>query len=106
MFVAVDVLLEQVLVKDSRHGYTVQDMTGHREADGVLHRSGDGFYGAFEHAPVGMVLMDLRGGFSHVNLAFAQITGYSRDELFSSFCRGEFEGVALGKVPAYFVGWM
>lgn len=35
----------------------------------------------FEHAPIGMALLDLQGNWLDVNAQFCRIVGYSRDEL-------------------------
>ncbi len=44
-------------------------------------RSDEQFQAAFEHAPVGMVLLGLDGQFLHVNRSYCDLTGYAAEEL-------------------------
>ncbi len=52
-----------------------------RQDDISVRESEKRFREAFEHAPIGMVLIDLEGQFQHVNDAYCRITGYTREEL-------------------------
>ncbi len=51
------------------------------EAQEKLQRSEDLFSGAFEHAPIGMSLVSLKGQWLKVNRALCEVVGYSEAEL-------------------------
>jgi len=64
-----------------RRQAAVRDTSG-RVASADLRRiADDQFRSAFEHAPIGMALVDLNGGCLHVNPALCAILGYSAEEL-------------------------
>jgi PAS domain S-box-containing protein len=52
-----------------------------KQAEAALRESENQFREAFDHAPAGLVLADLQGRFLHVNPAYCDIVGYSREEL-------------------------
>jgi diguanylate cyclase (GGDEF)-like protein/PAS domain S-box-containing protein len=49
----------------------------------ALRESEDRFRGFFESAAIGMLIMDLEGGFSQVNRALCEMVGYDEEELIS-----------------------
>ncbi|HSF14923.1 MAG TPA: EAL domain-containing protein [Vicinamibacteria bacterium] len=57
---------------------------------------------AFDHAPIGMALVDIGGCFLEVNAALCRITGYSRDELMATNFRAltHSEDIDLEDQPA------
>ncbi|WP_375754385.1 PAS domain S-box protein [Corallococcus exercitus] len=59
----------------------LRDISERRKAEDELRLSEERFRTAFEGAPVGMALVDLRGRFLHVNAALCDLVGYSREEL-------------------------
>lgn len=48
---------------------------------GVLRTSEERFRAAFQHAPIGMCLLDLQGRFRYANPAFCELVGYTDSEL-------------------------
>ncbi|MFN8590091.1 MAG: PAS domain S-box protein [Thermomicrobiales bacterium] len=59
----------------------VQDITPFKAAGAALRDSEQRFRRAFDHAPIGMALVDVDGAFLQVNRALCDIVGYSPDEL-------------------------
>lgn len=60
--------------------YAIVDITDRKRAED-LQASEKRFREAFEHAPVGMALIEPAGGFVHANDALCDMLGYSRSEL-------------------------
>lgn len=60
------------------------DITEHKRAQETLQQSEMRFRSAFEYAPIGMVLTDLRGRFLYVNRAYCSIVGYTPEDLLRS----------------------
>jgi PAS domain S-box-containing protein len=60
---------------------TVKDMTAQRRAEAALAESEQLFRLTFDQAPIGAALVGLDFRFRRVNARFAQLTGYSEDEL-------------------------
>ncbi|GAA2361567.1 hypothetical protein GCM10009854_46170 [Saccharopolyspora halophila] len=58
------------------HLSQIQDITQRRETELLWQRS-------FANAPIGMALVDLKGGWTAVNDTLCEMLGYSRDELLS-----------------------
>lgn len=58
-----------------------QDITSRKRIEAELRDSENRFRTAFEHAPYGMCMADLRGRFLHVNSALCRMLGYSAEEL-------------------------
>jgi PAS domain S-box-containing protein len=80
------ILDEGVLVRDNAgrplHWQTVQlDITDRKRAAEELGQSEERFRTAFDHAAIGMSLVDLDGRFLRVNPALCGLTGYSEAEL-------------------------
>jgi PAS domain S-box-containing protein len=80
------ILDEGVLIRDEagrpHHWQTVQlDITDRKEAEEALRQSEERFRTAFDHAAIGMSLVDLDGRFRRVNAALCGLTGYSEAEL-------------------------
>lgn len=65
-----------------------QDITEVAELEGARRSAEDRFRNAFEHAPIGVALVEITedglGGFLAVNRAMCALTGYSEDELVDS----------------------
>jgi len=59
----------------------VHDITERKRAERELRASRELFQTAFEHAPIGMALVALDGGWLDVNAALSTLVGYSRAEL-------------------------
>ncbi|WP_254063262.1 GGDEF and EAL domain-containing protein [Rhodanobacter sp. L36] len=57
------------------------DITGRRTLELQLHESEQRFFGAFQHAAIGMALTHPDGHFIRVNAAVCQMLGYREDEL-------------------------
>ncbi|HEY0199638.1 MAG TPA: EAL domain-containing protein [Rhodanobacter sp.] len=57
------------------------DITGRRALELRLHESEQRFFGAFQHAAIGMALTHPDGHFIRVNAAVCQMLGYREDEL-------------------------
>jgi PAS domain S-box-containing protein len=57
------------------------DVTAVRRSERALHESEEQFRLAFEHAPIGMALIGMKGGYLQVNRALCDITGYSVSEM-------------------------
>lgn len=62
-------------------GGTTRDITERKRAEEALRKSEENFREAFEHAPVGIAITELEGRFIHVNDAYCDMLGYSREEL-------------------------
>jgi len=60
---------------------TLVDITERRTMELQLHESEQRFFGAFQHAAIGMALVHPDGQFLRVNTAACQMLGYSEDEL-------------------------
>ena len=57
------------------------DITERAAAIHAAHEAEERFRSAFEHGPVGIALIDVRGRFIEVNRALCEITGYDEDGL-------------------------
>ena len=57
------------------------DITGRKQAEEALRRSEEEFHIIFEHAAIGMVLVDPAGHLLRCNPAFCSIVGYTEPEL-------------------------
>jgi PAS domain S-box-containing protein len=57
------------------------DITGRKQAEEALRRSEEEFHIIFEHAAIGMVLVDPDGNLLRCNPAFCAIVGYTEPEL-------------------------
>ena len=57
------------------------DITERKQAEKALRESEQRFYGAFEHAPIGVALVSPEGRFLKVNGVFCELIGYSLAEL-------------------------
>jgi diguanylate cyclase (GGDEF)-like protein/PAS domain S-box-containing protein len=66
-----------------------RDITPHRRAMDALSEAEERFRGAFERAPIGMALIDVSTGFTRVNEALCQVTGYDPEQL---------EGIGLEQI--------
>jgi PAS domain S-box-containing protein len=80
------ILDEGVLVRDDagqpNYWQTVQlDITDRKRAEEGLRQSEERFRTAFDHAAIGMSVVDLNGRFRRVNPALCGLTGYSEAEL-------------------------
>lgn len=62
----------------------IRDVTDLRRARESLSLSEMRFSETFEHAPIGMAIIDLNGGWLEVNSAFCLILGRSRDEVMNA----------------------
>jgi PAS domain S-box-containing protein len=83
------ILDEGVLVRDNAgrplHWQTVQlDITDRKRSAEELRQSEERFRTAFNHAAIGMSLVDLDGRFFRVNTALCDLTGYSESELLAT----------------------
>jgi two-component system, NtrC family, sensor kinase len=58
-----------------------QDITGRKRIEAELRDSENRFRTAFEDAPYGMCMTDLKGSFLHANSALCRMLGYSAEEL-------------------------
>ena len=58
-----------------------RDITAVRQAGEALRESEERFYGAFEHAPIGVALVSPEGRWLKVNRALCELVGYSEAEL-------------------------
>ena len=63
-----------------------QDISERRAAEAAARTSQQRFQSAFDHAPIGMALVDPDGRFIKVNPALSEITGYSEAELLETTC--------------------
>lgn len=59
------------------------DISDHKQAENALRISEQQFRTTFEHAPIGVINLSLKGRFLAVNQYFCTIMGYSHDELLS-----------------------
>jgi len=59
----------------------VRDLTVDKKKDADLKESRDLFRNAFEYSGIGMALSDAQGNYITVNKAFAEMFGYSREEM-------------------------
>ncbi len=80
------VLLSVTLVRseDGRPQYFIsqlQDITQRKAAEDALRVSEARFRAVYEHAPIGIALMDSAGRAMTVNIALQQILGYTEEEL-------------------------
>jgi len=96
---------------------TLVDITARKQVEAALRRSEERFREAFEHAPIGMVIMEPDGRFTDINDAYCQMVGYSREELLGgefTFQRlthpddlghnlAEYDRLFAGEIPAFFV---
>jgi diguanylate cyclase (GGDEF)-like protein/PAS domain S-box-containing protein len=57
------------------------DISGRKQMDMALRLANMQFTSAFDHALIGMAMVDLSGQFLQINPAFCRITGYSEQEL-------------------------
>ena len=57
------------------------DITGRKQAEEALRRSEEEFHIIFEHAAIGMVLVDPEGHLLRCNPAFCSIVGYTESDL-------------------------
>lgn len=57
------------------------DTTDRTQMERALRESEERFRATFQHAPVGMCLLDLQGRFHHANSAFCRLVGHTEDEL-------------------------
>ena len=63
------------------------DVTERKRAEEAVRAAEERFHSAFDHAPIGMNLLDLDGRFIQVNRAFCAITGYAEEELLGKTCQ-------------------
>ena len=59
----------------------MQDITNKKKLEDELRKSEEQFKEAFEHSPVGMALVDIRGSYIEVNEKLCEILGYSNQEM-------------------------
>jgi diguanylate cyclase (GGDEF)-like protein/PAS domain S-box-containing protein len=63
------------------------DVTERKQAEEAVRAAEERFHSAFDHAPIGMNLLDLDARFIQVNRAFCAITGYREEELIGRTCQ-------------------
>lgn len=78
--------LRMVLIRDEEANpiniiNLVTDTTDRKEMQESLIESENRFRVSFEHAPIGMDMLDLNGVITRANKAFCDLVGYSEDEL-------------------------
>jgi PAS domain S-box-containing protein len=59
------------------------DISDHKQAENALKRSEQQFRTTFEHAPIGVINLSLKGDFLAVNQYFCTMMNYTHDELLS-----------------------
>jgi diguanylate cyclase (GGDEF)-like protein/PAS domain S-box-containing protein len=59
----------------------IEDITERKQIESALEVAQERFRSAFDHAPIGMALLDLKGRFSEVNDSLCDMLGYSREQL-------------------------
>lgn len=57
------------------------DVTAIKQAEAALRESERHFHAAFEDSPIGMDLVDLRGRFVRVNVAYSRMIGYTQEQM-------------------------
>lgn len=60
---------------------TLTDLTHFRRMEGILHESEKHFRDIIENSPLGTITASLEGKFIHVNKAFCEIVGYTKEAL-------------------------
>ena len=65
---------------------TLMDISERERMEAELHVSEERFRGAFQNAAIGMVLIDLDGGWLKVNEALCRMLGYAEQDLLSQNC--------------------
>jgi diguanylate cyclase (GGDEF)-like protein/PAS domain S-box-containing protein len=63
------------------------DVTERKRAEEAVRAAEERFHSAFDHAPIGMNLLDLDGRLIQVNKAFCAITGYESGDLLGKTCQ-------------------
>ncbi|HEV2906929.1 MAG TPA: EAL domain-containing protein [Actinomycetota bacterium] len=63
------------------------DVTERKRAEEAVKAAEERFHSAFDHAPIGMNLLDLEGRFVQVNRAFSAMIGYEQEELLGKTCQ-------------------
>jgi len=58
-----------------------QDITMQKRAEEAVRENEERFRNAFDHAPIGMAMVDLSGRFLRVNRRFCDMVGYSEEEM-------------------------
>ena len=61
----------------------IHDITDRKKALDDLHKSNTQFFSAFDHAPIGMILVGPDGSTLNVNNAICEMLGYSANEMMS-----------------------
>lgn len=59
----------------------LHDITERKRADEALREAHERFLSAFEHAPIGIAMIDLEGGVLQANSAYGRIAGYPAPQL-------------------------